>query len=516
MVIDRAIVSTDSNPLYYEFWPVVARAWKNIKIEPTVAVIGALDLNYACGTVIHAPLIDQIPSGFIAQVIRLIIPCFFPEEVSITGDIDMIPLSRKYFQENIVDYDQDKILVFSADAYKDELRYPMCYIAAKGKYFQQIIGLSDLKPETIRTFIQQLYGRNQHWDTDELFFAAQLHQSALFSNTIFLNRGGWKPFAWHRIDRVGWRYSKGGLIFNRYIDAHCLRPFDLHIAQLTDLIKYVDKGSDGKKYLYHLLTGPFRSINYQLKLLWQNNFKKSLYAIEEERNVMHSRQGLIAFSLYGNHPRYVGNLEAIIRSYQTIYPGWVCRIYAAKDVSSAVLTKLAELGCELIIMNMTGVNAKYSNWRFLAVEDEGTEAVLIRDMDSIATEREGLMVKQWLSSDKTFHIIRDHVNHEARIMAGMWGAKKHKIDIQGASKKIWMTDSYTVDQLFLEQLIYPKIKDDVMIHDSFPRFPDEKPIKVPLGADEDFVGRVYAVGNVAGTDLTDITLHQSKCFSIAG
>jgi len=42
MRINRAIVSADSNPLYYEFWPIVAKAWRNIGPEPTAAVIGNL------------------------------------------------------------------------------------------------------------------------------------------------------------------------------------------------------------------------------------------------------------------------------------------------------------------------------------------------------------------------------------------------------------------------------------------------------------------------------------------
>lgn len=246
MEINRAIVSTDNNPLYYEFWPLVARAWRNIGIEPTVSVVGDVNLDYTYGTIIKMPLIDGISSGFISQVIRFIIPCFFPEEVSVIGDIDMIPLNKDYFTKNIAQYDNDNILIFSADAYKTALRYPMCYIAAKGKLFQQIIGLKGLELSAITAFIKDLFALGKNWDTDELFFAEQLHKSPLLKQTIFLKRGGWKPFAKNRIDRVEWRYSNIGFFINKYTDAHSLRPLHEHVNHLKGVIEYVERGSDGK------------------------------------------------------------------------------------------------------------------------------------------------------------------------------------------------------------------------------------------------------------------------------
>ena len=54
-----------------------------------------------------------------------------------------------------------------------------------------------------------------------------------------------------------------------------------------------------------------------------------------------------------------------------------------------------------------------------------------------------------------------------------------------------MTNNYGVDQLFLQNTIYPLFKNDVMVHDSFPRFPDEDPIIIPFTPGEGFIGEVY-------------------------
>lgn len=489
MIIDRAIVSTDENSLYYEFWPMVAKGWRNIGIEPTAAVIGSVNLNYAFGKIIRVPQIDGVPNGFIAQVIRFIIPCFFPEQVSIIGDMDMIPLSKEYFQ-NTTQYSDDAILVFSADAYIDQVRYPMCYIAAKGKYFQQIIGLKDLKLKTISAFIRDLYALGKGWDTDELFFAAKLHASPLFDATVLMKRGGWKPFARNRIDRGRWRYSKAALFRDQYIDAHCVRPLHENRHALKDINEYLQQGSSGKNYLMHLFKQPIKRVLTNIKRYKQNYFANDLYDILSRQLSSDKASKVISFSLYGSNPRYTKNLNVVLKSYKEVYADWKCRVYVANDVSEEILALLAAMEADIFIMKGTSINASYMNWRFLAIEDSTVEVAIFRDLDSVATLREKRMVDDWLSSGKSFHIIRDHITHNARIMGGMWGARRANINIRQETKKMLMVNGYGIDQVFLEEIIFPQIKEDVLIHDSYPRFPDERPIIVSLPVGETFIGEV--------------------------
>jgi len=516
MIIDRAIVATDNNDLYYEFWPLVAKAWRNIGIEPTAAAIGGVNLNYSFGTVIKMPLIEGIPSSFIAQVIRFIIPCFFSEEVSVTGDMDMIPLKKDYFQKNIAGYSNDAIIIFSSDAYRHELRYPMCYIAAKGKYFQEIIGLENLRLETITNFIRDLFALNKNWDTDELFFAEQLSNSVLLKRTIFLTRGGWKPFAKNRIDRVRWQYTFMGLTTNSYIDAHCLRPLHDNLNNLRGIINYVDQGSDGRKYFKNSLKKHINWAYNVLKMFRQNHFPRDLYDVAEEKLSEKRTKKVISFSLYGNSPRYFANLNDVIHSYKNFFPGWELRLYIAKDIAPSIIQNLLELGCGLIIMNSSGIHSAYTTWRFLAMEDKNAEAVIMRDLDSIATLREKTMIDQWLSSQKKVHIIRDHVNHNARIMAGMWGLKPKllNINLKKAAGSILMTNNYGIDQVFLENIIYPLIKNSVFIHDSFPRFPEEEVVVIPLPPGESFIGEIYDPKAGRQKDNEYITTYHKRCFII--
>jgi hypothetical protein len=514
LVIDRAIVSTDNNPLYYEFWPLVAKGWKNLKIEPTLALIGDVKLNYSCGTIVTLPTIPDISSGFIAQVIRFIIPCLFPDEISIIADIDMLPLSRNYFSTNINRYADDDILVFSADAYKTEVRYPMCYIVAKGKYFQEIIGLKNTDLASIQSFIKDLYALNLNWDTDELFFAKKLHESALFNKVIFLKRGGWNPYARKRIDRSSWQYSRVNLFFDKYIDAHCLRPLHDHMQQLSSLIEYIDHDTDGKKYFNYLLKKPVKNLIAHFKLLKQNLLGKDLYDILEVKSLDTTKKNIISFSLFGDTQRYTDHLGSVIDSYNQLLPDWKCRVYVAKDVQKKHIDLLIDKGCEIVIMNGIGVDCTYTIWRFLAIGDKKADAVIIRDLDSHASEREKRMLDEWLSSEKQFHIIRDHVNHNSRILAGTWGAKKNNIDIIKKSKNMLLENYYGVDQVFLESLIYPLIKNNMMVHDIFLRFNDEKPIIIPLSPKENYIGEISTDINLKNRDKEDAIKSAQKYFEL--
>src|ERR1700737_349362 len=82
--IDRVILGCDANPMYIEFWPMVARTWKEIVgVKPTLALIApsSMVIDESLGDVIRFEPIPGIPTSFQAQVIRLLLPAYFEDEV---------------------------------------------------------------------------------------------------------------------------------------------------------------------------------------------------------------------------------------------------------------------------------------------------------------------------------------------------------------------------------------------------------------------------------------------------
>lgn len=236
--LDRVILATDAHPDYIEFWPVVAKAWKEIiGIQPTLALIAHADvqIDESLGDVIRFEPIEGIPTSLQAQVIRLLLPALYPDDVCIISDIDMIPLNKEYFTESIRNCPDDSFVVYRDKAYHaGSLTYPMCYFAARGSVFQEVFqtyGLQDIAP-----MIQKLYALNIGWHTDEIVLYDYLHGwSGFEARCIKLGH-----YVEKRIDRSYWMHDQRLLRSGYYIDAHCPRPYSQYKACIDELVYVPD------------------------------------------------------------------------------------------------------------------------------------------------------------------------------------------------------------------------------------------------------------------------------------
>ncbi|XP_053638593.2 uncharacterized protein [Cherax quadricarinatus] len=62
-------------------------------------------------------------------------------------------------------------------------------------------------------------------------------------------------------------------------------------------------------------------------------------------------------------------------------------------------------------------------WRLAPMGDAQVTVLLPRDTDSMIIQREVDAVREWLSSGKQFHIMRDHPKHDSLLLAGLWGVR---------------------------------------------------------------------------------------------
>lgn len=181
---------------------------------------------------------------------------------------------------------------------------------------------------------------------------------------------------------------------------------------------------------------------------------------------------IISFSLWGDDKsHYVIGAIRNAELCEKIFPGWKCRFYIDKNMCNNIKEELLKLNAEVIEKEITHVFAPYL-WRFLAVD---SDIMISRDCDSRISIREKIAVDEWLKSDKNFHIIRDHPHHNFLILAGMWGVRNNLLsNIEELIKKWVHVNKKQNDQIFLANIVYPLIKDDVYIHDEFIRFETNK------------------------------------------
>lgn len=185
---------------------------------------------------------------------------------------------------------------------------------------------------------------------------------------------------------------------------------------------------------------------------------------------------VISFSLWGNKQDYTFGAIKNAELAKTFYPEYECWFYIHEEtVPKEIINALEKLSNTKIILKKGDLNTcKPMMWRFEPIDCEEVEIMLSRDTDTRIYMREIIAVDEWLKSNKTFHIMRDHPHHKFTILGGMFGTKK----IPSIKSWINIMSNYiqvgnkSYDQNFLNDHIYPAIKNDCLIHANFNKYED--------------------------------------------
>jgi len=232
MKIDYSILSVNDNPLYSDFWDLNKRFWyEYIGIKPMLVYINktkeAIEEDDD-SLIFYIREVPNVDSGFQTQISRLYVTQFFPNDVLITSDIDMFPLSKTYFNNIVENIPNDKLAILSSDAYPSSaVRYPICYNVGKGNTFDNILDLE----LNFSIFCDKMLKYGWGWDTDEKYLGMKVNEKK--DKCVFLNRGWENGIASKRLDRVVWGYNKN----QDYIDCHSLRPYKQYKGEIDNLIK---------------------------------------------------------------------------------------------------------------------------------------------------------------------------------------------------------------------------------------------------------------------------------------
>lgn len=209
---------------------------------------------------------------------------------------------------------------------------------------------------------------------------------------------------------------------------------------------------------------------------------------------------IITFSLWGNKPIYTAGAMANLLLAKEIYKDWKCRFYTDSTTDYSFLKLLHQNGAEIYKIQEDTGSWGGLFWRFYIANDKTVDRFIVRDTDSRLSLREFYAVQEWIQSGKSFHIMKDHPWQQGvPILGGMWGAKREfiKEDICELINQ-WKHGQNILqkgpDQFFLSNVIWPRVKNDCMIHDEISqlqyqfgpskKFPTER-------KNYEFVGEIY-------------------------
>lgn len=228
-------------------------------------------------------------------------------------------------------------------------------------------------------------------------------------------------------------------------------------------------------------------------------------------------RNIIAFSLFGAQPRYCETAVMNARVAHDLYPAWTCRFYLDSSVPEHVQRRLRDAGAEILTMDQDERRAIPATlWRFFVMDDPGVDRFLVRDADSLLSEREVTAVDEWLASDCVFHHMRDYFTHTELLLAGLWGGcagvtppitpriKTFVANYQGTAR--------FTDQQFLRVVLWPTVRQSILNHDALFGFHGARPFPVhpPVRwkTDHFHVGSNAGYSAIAGQSTRPDGAHQ--------
>lgn len=242
MKITKAILSSDNNPKYLDYWPYVSKAWRElIGIEPVLFFIGPKEKSELLGSYGKVFHLEEDPSWDIvnqAQSVRLWGATRYPDECVIISDMDMLPISKEYFLGSVVNVPDDHFVSYTSDVlnfgfYRKSPQFPMCYLAAKGSTFCEILKIDP--SSKWKDFMSTMRDSRMGYGTDQKYFYSKyLEWDGRYSRYIGLERGwiGGK-IASNRLDKVDWPVSDYDAM--SYYDCHLPIPLDLQKNKCLEL-----------------------------------------------------------------------------------------------------------------------------------------------------------------------------------------------------------------------------------------------------------------------------------------
>lgn len=177
---------------------------------------------------------------------------------------------------------------------------------------------------------------------------------------------------------------------------------------------------------------------------------------------------VVSFSLWGDNPKYTFGAIENAKLTNIIYPGWKSYFFIGSSVPEEIQYRLLEIPNVVLFYKNSPGDWASMFWRFETSYDLEVDISIFRDTDSRLSLREKFAVDEWINSEKTFHIMRDHPYHGFPILGGMWGYKKNSnYPMKNLLSSFSKENKYGTDYEFFFKELYPLIRDDKIVHDPF-------------------------------------------------
>lgn len=260
MELNRVILSSDNNPLYYDFWNNLSKTYsQKFGIVPTLIFFGThsefknagLSDNY--GEIVFEKKVNGVSTWQYTWALFYYTK-FYQEEVCAIMGIDQIPLGTYFLRDVIKDVPIDNYVMLIDDQYKLERKFPhkwdeggfspSAYHMGKGRTFSDVFSFEDSFEDEIKKInylpIPTMWG--DKWGMDEAYSCKKLREYKNRERISDLSLS--KDFLSRRIDchrQIEVDYDVNMLQNNFFIECHSCRPYHNHKQYIDNMFNNIKK-----------------------------------------------------------------------------------------------------------------------------------------------------------------------------------------------------------------------------------------------------------------------------------
>lgn len=261
MKIDIVLTSCNLNNYYLDLYPWAFKVW-NERFGLDLHLILISDtipdnlLKYKKFIILFEP-IPQINTTYIAQVIRILYPCLFDNLNILITDIDIFPISKKYFFNSIDSYSNNQFIAYT-DRYLKSNMIAICYNVANSNTWKKIFNIgsvSDINSILVSNYNEKYTGSKncEGWYSDQKMLFNYIMEYMKKSNgdeiqnpnqVIFLNDVdiGYKRLDGKSANKLlEIKNNKASILnsINTYSDFHIIRNYHSNLKLFEDIIQAI-------------------------------------------------------------------------------------------------------------------------------------------------------------------------------------------------------------------------------------------------------------------------------------
>ena len=233
-------MSSDTSPMFLNYWPVVAKSWKEIfNLVPTLVLVAPSSFDKRIilrlrefGEVEVVEVLSGVPEANQAKLARWFYACQQKSCIVSIEDIDTIFLSSEFLEDRLKEFDPSKLLGIGSEVYKYHdglMKFPASNLTGSGDLFAKLFGYRD--EMTFISFVEQFRNSKIFDELEDPFKSPKcfsdesliraLRASNKFNDMKVIERNIDIRIKW--LDRSWWP-SNSSLDISQYTTVNFLRP----------------------------------------------------------------------------------------------------------------------------------------------------------------------------------------------------------------------------------------------------------------------------------------------------